>query len=67
LEHSDVVFDQYLQGIDGNICPVGGEISYVDGKVKCSLHPRDIDSGVEEENVPFLLNILGALRANGSF
>jgi Tfp pilus assembly protein PilE len=57
IEHSDVVFVQYLQDYGQEICPEHGDISYVDGEVHCSLHPGDNeggDSDEEGESVPFL-------------
>lgn len=55
--HSDIGFSQYLQRYEGDICPSGGEISYVDGTVRCSLHPSG--EGWEKEDdadggIPFL-------------
>ena len=47
IEHSEAVFAQYLHEYGGNICPGHGEIDYVDGKVRCSVHSK-------ENNVPFL-------------
>lgn len=48
LEHSDVVFQQFLKEYGKEICPCRGEISYLDGKVRCSVHDED------EGDVPFL-------------
>ena len=57
IEHSDLVFNQYLQGYENDVCPDDGEISYVEGEVKCSIHSID-DAGSNEnegdEGVPFL-------------
>jgi prepilin-type N-terminal cleavage/methylation domain-containing protein len=59
IEHSDLVFVQSLHDFGEDICPEHGDISYVYGKVRCSVHPRDVeieDSEEEEqdEGVPFL-------------
>jgi hypothetical protein len=57
IVHSEVVFEQYLQDYDGSLCPIDGEISYVDGEVWCSVHYGDDDGeGSEEQevSVPFL-------------
>ena len=40
-----------------NICPNQEDISYVDGKVRCSVHLKDGEvegSDDEDGNVPFL-------------
>jgi hypothetical protein len=51
IDHSEVVFAQYLQEYDENICDDDCEPAYIDGEVLCST-----DSGNEEEDegVPFL-------------
>jgi prepilin-type N-terminal cleavage/methylation domain-containing protein len=58
VDHSDVRFSQYTLEFFGEICPSGGEINYLDGHVRCSIHPRDndniVDDGDDEGNVPFL-------------
>jgi len=48
LEHSDVIFTEYLFEYGGNICPYHGDITYVDGELQCSKHVRD------NGDVPFL-------------
>ncbi|WP_209437854.1 type II secretion system protein [Mesobacillus selenatarsenatis] len=60
VEHSSVAFTQFsLSMLDGDVCPVGGELTYVDGTVECSVH-GDHESGDEEDEgnddggVPFL-------------
>lgn len=56
--HSDVGFAQYLREFDGEICPAGGVITYQDGQVDCSIHPKEKqkedqdDDGVGE--IPYL-------------
>jgi prepilin-type N-terminal cleavage/methylation domain-containing protein len=50
--HTDERFHQFRQQSFDNICPLDGEISYFDGEVNCSLHPK-----VDEEDdggVPYL-------------
>ncbi|MED4600752.1 prepilin-type N-terminal cleavage/methylation domain-containing protein [Paenibacillus validus] len=57
VEHSHVIFAQYLQDYGEDICPEHGDLSYVDGEVHCSLHSREDGSDTnrsEEEGVPFL-------------
>lgn len=58
IEHSEVIFVQFLQEYEEHICPDHGNISYVDGKVKCSVHIRGADAVSEEDDddksVPFL-------------
>lgn len=54
--HTNTSFNEFLLKYDGEICPVGGEISYDDGKVKCSVHSigdEDRDEGNDDE-VPYL-------------
>ncbi|RIW36059.1 type II secretion system protein [Bacillus salacetis] len=56
VEHSDLRFTSYLVKF-GEVCPVTGDITYVDGHVECSEHgdsaePGEDDSG--DEGVPFL-------------
>ncbi|SEN49037.1 prepilin-type N-terminal cleavage/methylation domain-containing protein [Mesobacillus persicus] len=57
-DHSTSAFQDYLHDSGVDICPSGGEITFVDGAVKCSIHS---DSHGEEEEpdeggsgVPFL-------------
>ncbi|GLB58988.1 type II secretion system protein [Cytobacillus sp. NCCP-133] len=58
VEHSNAVFVQYLHSYDGEICPEGGVISYVDERVQCSLHSEDLDGGrdldEDDGDVPYL-------------
>jgi hypothetical protein len=59
IEHSNIIFAQYQQDYGEDICPENGDISYVDGIVRCSLHPRDDgggdgDNGGDEVEVPYL-------------
>jgi prepilin-type N-terminal cleavage/methylation domain-containing protein len=50
LEHTDVLFNQYLVENNYGPCPEGGSISYVEDEVHCSIHSTE----VEEEEIPFL-------------
>lgn len=58
IDHSEGVFVQYMQECGEKNCPEGGVISYVDGKVQCSVHSRgdDVESDEDDDNgsVPFL-------------
>lgn len=38
IEHSNVVFSQYMQENYPAICPDDGDISYEDDRVRCSIH-----------------------------
>ncbi|WP_252183441.1 type II secretion system protein [Rossellomorea vietnamensis] len=59
VEHSDFRFTSYLVKF-GEVCPVTGDITYVDGHVECIEHGDSAESGEEEEDdsgdngVPFL-------------
>lgn len=40
-----------------NICPIGGEISYVEGAAACSIHsnPNEVDNdSCDDKDVPYL-------------
>jgi prepilin-type N-terminal cleavage/methylation domain-containing protein len=57
LEHTGVLFAQYLRQFGEELCPVEGNISYVGGHVECSVHPRNGENNDKEDNsgdVPFL-------------
>ncbi|MEC1747897.1 hypothetical protein [Schinkia azotoformans] len=36
--HTSTVVNEFLLNYGDEICPVGGEISYSDGEVECSVH-----------------------------
>lgn len=38
IELSDFVFEEFLKEDGKNVCPQHGDITYVDEKVKCSVH-----------------------------
>lgn len=54
--HTSTAFKEFMLGYGDEICPVGGKVSYDDGKVECSVHSeRDADSGDDgEDEVPYL-------------
>ncbi|MFC5734300.1 type II secretion system protein [Cytobacillus gottheilii] len=53
--HSDVLFAEFLQYTEGEICPDNGEFRYVDGKVICNIHlDEDDDEEKNDGEVPFL-------------
>ncbi|MEW9109064.1 MAG: prepilin-type N-terminal cleavage/methylation domain-containing protein [Cytobacillus gottheilii] len=53
--HSAVLFVDFLHDNEGELCLDGGELQFVDGEVKCSIH-SDEENGEEENEggVPFL-------------
>ncbi|WP_404322744.1 hypothetical protein LG298_24050 [Cytobacillus firmus] len=55
-EYSDVVFVQFLMDFGESACTLEGDIRYVDGEVRCSIHSESADDvgDDEEEGVPFL-------------
>jgi prepilin-type N-terminal cleavage/methylation domain-containing protein len=54
IDHSDVTFTQYIQEYGQEICPTHGEITYEDGKVKCSIHQEDGGKDDDNGSVPIL-------------
>jgi prepilin-type N-terminal cleavage/methylation domain-containing protein len=57
LEHTDALFLQYIQEQSVEVCPSEGIISYIEGKVSCSIHPRGSESKDEDgddTSVPYL-------------
>ena len=62
IEYTEEVFQHFVHEHGKAFCPEQGQITYVDGKVKCS---RNTENDVEnqEEDVPFLwLNGEGEVR-----
>lgn len=59
VEHTDVVFNQFLQECGKKICSRHGAINYVDGKVQCGVHTRKNDRLRDEggEDAPFVIII----------
>jgi len=54
-EHTDNVFDEFMQNYEENICPDNGDIKYVNGNVRCMLHSEDETNGNDDDvSVPFL-------------
>jgi prepilin-type N-terminal cleavage/methylation domain-containing protein len=55
IERTELFFSEFLNSYEGTVCPSGGVLRYVDGKVKCSIHSdeeqHDPDDGGD---VPFL-------------
>ncbi|MDC3416610.1 prepilin-type N-terminal cleavage/methylation domain-containing protein [Aquibacillus salsiterrae] len=60
LNHSELLFSQYRDSVGKDLCPLNGSFSYVDEKVRCSVHSHGepvIDEEIVEEEgsaVPFL-------------
>lgn len=60
VEHTNVLFAEYLREYGEEICPNDGDIIYLEGNVQCNLysnHNKKGDNDVEEEDdgwVPFL-------------
>ncbi len=54
LDHRELLFNQYMIDNEYNPCPEDGIVSYIDGKVYCSIHNPIEESEEEEEEVPFL-------------
>lgn len=54
IEHTDAVFEQFLQEYDENICPDYGIITYVEGQIECSVHTGNDSTENNGEEVPFL-------------
>ena len=52
IDHSDLAFEEFVNGNYSGECPAGGIYSYVDGEVECSVH--DEPAKEEESPVPFL-------------
>ena len=55
-EHSTIMFGQYIEEQDQEICPESGMVVYEGGKVRCSAHPLDDgeDEVEDEGDVPYL-------------
>ena len=56
LQHSDMVFGEYLINFKSNVCPESGSITYDKEHVKCSIHNSlDDDNGNDgDDEVPYL-------------
>ncbi|THE09488.1 prepilin-type N-terminal cleavage/methylation domain-containing protein [Bacillus timonensis] len=56
IDYSESVFNQFLVEFEEEICPVGGEFYYADGKVECSVHGEDTEEDKDKGNgeVPYL-------------
>lgn len=56
-EHGESTFNQFLIENFEKVCPVGGVISYEDGKAKCSFHEDGSEDEKDDEpgeEVPWL-------------
>jgi prepilin-type N-terminal cleavage/methylation domain-containing protein len=58
-EHTEVAFDNYRHQFGPEICPIGGEVHYVEGKAQCSVHhtgdhDEDHDDKDDGGGIPFL-------------
>jgi prepilin-type N-terminal cleavage/methylation domain-containing protein len=58
-EHTEVAFVNFRQQFGSEICPVNGDVHYIDGKVYCNVHPAgDHDENEDHEDdggsIPFL-------------
>jgi len=57
LNHTETVFTQFLVEYGEDICPGGGEIWYLNGRVQCERHPGGVNEDYEDDGggtVPFL-------------
>lgn len=58
IEHRDDLWSKFLEEYDQEICPSEGTITYVEGKINCSVHSTNNNHDEEENNedssVPFL-------------
>ncbi len=55
LEHTDILFEKYIQENSQNICPSNGSIGVINGKIRCSMHKSGREDDVEDEpEVPYL-------------
>lgn len=52
IEHSDIVFEEFLKEYGKDICPENGVITYADGKVVCSVHSKEVSK--DDDDVPYL-------------
>lgn len=53
LEHTEIIFEQFVQMQGKNTCPEHGIITYLDGKSRCSEHAKENDES-DDDNVPYL-------------
>ena len=52
LNHTEILFNQYIIENFNELCPDEGLISYIDGEVYCSIH-KPIEE-TDDEEIPFL-------------
>ncbi|MFK4998699.1 type II secretion system protein [Bacillus sp. N9] len=59
-EHTGPGFAQFIHRFSGEICPVGGVVSYINGTVYCDVHSHEgneheeHDDGKDGDSVPYL-------------
>ncbi|WP_336990275.1 type II secretion system protein [Bacillus infantis] len=54
VDHSESRFESYVLRF-GEVCPVGGNVVFVDGHVECNMHVGEEKTGEEDgDGVPFL-------------
>ena len=55
VENSNVVFREYMQVSGGSVCPLHGEMNYIDGQIECSIHGSpDQENDTYDEEPPYL-------------
>lgn len=55
--HSDTLLEHFVKKTDSEVCPEHHEVTYINGKLQCSVHNKN--SNIDNENdyddtVPFL-------------
>ena len=55
IQHTDQMFVNYLHVYDEELCPLGGQVTYSEGKIQCSVHSdRQDDKDEDDGGVPYL-------------
>ncbi|MFD1037170.1 hypothetical protein ACFQ3N_01845 [Virgibacillus byunsanensis] len=57
MGHSEALFSHFAEISHGNMHPEHGSFIYIDGKVRCNIHPSEGENLEEEDEdggVPFL-------------
>jgi len=52
INHTDSLFNNYLNDYNQQICPKDGIISYDNGKVRCTIH--DVKEENDGDDVPYI-------------
>ena len=53
IKYTDTIFKEFMK--ESVIkCPLEGEFTYNDGRIKCGIHSNEVDSDNEEDNVPYI-------------